>query len=99
MVKYADGPTVEVDVLVTAPIERVWVLVSDIELPARFSSEFLGARWIDDDQNVSIPDTIFASRAVDEPDAADDVHLPQLHRPAPFPPLVVRPLPLAAPAG
>jgi uncharacterized protein YndB with AHSA1/START domain len=51
-VKYADGPTVEVDVLVAAPIERVWALVSDIELPARFSSEFLGARWIDDDQKV-----------------------------------------------
>ena len=45
--KYADGPTVEVDILITAPIERVWELVSDIELPARFSSEFLGARWID----------------------------------------------------
>src|SRR3954452_21407632 len=47
-VKYADGPTVEADVLVAAPIERVWALVSDIDLPARFSSEFLGARWLDD---------------------------------------------------
>jgi hypothetical protein len=47
-VKYADGPTVEVDVFVAASIERVWALVSDIELPARFSNEFLGARWLDD---------------------------------------------------
>ncbi len=46
--KYADGPTVEVDVLVAAPIERVWALVCDIELPARFSGEFLGAEWLDD---------------------------------------------------
>ena len=46
--KYADGPTVEVDTLVHAPIERVWELVTDIELPARFSSEFLGAEWLDD---------------------------------------------------
>lgn len=47
VVKYADGPTVEVETLIAAPIERVWDLVSDIELPARFSSEFLGARLID----------------------------------------------------
>ena len=46
--RYADGPTVEVEVLVHAPVERVWALVSDIELPARFSTEFLGAGWLDD---------------------------------------------------
>ena len=45
--KYADGPTVEVEILIAAPIARVWELVSDIALPARFSSEFLGAQWID----------------------------------------------------
>jgi hypothetical protein len=47
-VRYADGPTVEVDVLVHAPVERVWELVTDIGLPARFSAEFLGASWLDD---------------------------------------------------
>jgi uncharacterized protein YndB with AHSA1/START domain len=45
--RYADTPTVEVDVLIDAPVERVWSLVSDIDLPARFSSEFQGARWLD----------------------------------------------------
>ena len=50
--KYADGPTTEVDVLIAAPIERVWELVSDIELPARFSSEFLGARWMEGERKV-----------------------------------------------
>jgi uncharacterized protein YndB with AHSA1/START domain len=46
--RYDEGPSVEVDVLIDAPIGRVWQLVSDIELPARFSSEFLGATWVDD---------------------------------------------------
>jgi uncharacterized protein YndB with AHSA1/START domain len=46
--KYRDGPSTEVDVLIEAPIERVWQLVTDINLPAQFSTEFLGARWLDD---------------------------------------------------
>ncbi len=48
MTRYADGPTVEVEVLVDAPIERVWVLVTDLNLPSRYSPEFRGAEWIDD---------------------------------------------------
>ena len=46
--KYADSPTVEVELLVDAPIERIWDLVSDIDLPARFSPEFMGAEWLDE---------------------------------------------------
>lgn len=46
--KYDEGPTVEVDVYVDAPIERVWSLVIDINLPSRFSTEFRGAKWVDD---------------------------------------------------
>lgn len=46
--KYADGPTVEVEIDIAAPPSRVWDLVTDIELPARFSSEFQGATWLDD---------------------------------------------------
>ena len=45
--RYADGPTVEVEVHIDAPPARVWELISDIELPARFSSEFQGATWDD----------------------------------------------------
>ena len=45
--KYSDGPSVEVSVRVEAPIERVWALVTDIGLPARFSAEFQGAEWLD----------------------------------------------------
>jgi uncharacterized protein YndB with AHSA1/START domain len=50
--KYVDAPTVEVDMLIHAPVERVWQLVTDIDLPARFSSEFLGATWVDDGPSV-----------------------------------------------
>ncbi len=48
--KYADGPTVQVSVEIDAAPDEVWPLVTDIELPARFSSEFQGAEWLDDDR-------------------------------------------------
>lgn len=41
------GVTVEVDI--DASPERVWELVSDINVPARFSTEFVGAEWVDSD--------------------------------------------------
>jgi uncharacterized protein YndB with AHSA1/START domain len=47
-VRYADGPTAEVEVVVDAPLERVWALVIDIDLPARFSPELVGAEWLDE---------------------------------------------------
>ena len=50
--RYADCPTVDAEVLIDAPIERVWQLVTDIELPARFSNEFAGATWLDDGPRV-----------------------------------------------
>lgn len=34
--------------MVDAPAERVWRLVTDVDLPGRYSSEFKGATWIDD---------------------------------------------------
>ncbi len=47
--KYADGPTVEVSVDVAAEPDALWPLITDIELPARFSGELMGAKWIDPD--------------------------------------------------
>ena len=41
------GVTVEVDI--AASPERVWDLVSDINISARFSNEFQGAEWVDSD--------------------------------------------------
>lgn len=37
-----------VELFVEAPPAAVWPLVTDIDLPARFSTEFQGAEWIDD---------------------------------------------------
>ena len=39
---------VEVETVVGAPVERVWDLVCDVDLPGRFSREFQGGEWIDD---------------------------------------------------
>jgi len=53
-VRYADGPTVDVEVLIDAPIERVWALVSDIRLPAQFSFELQEAHWLDADAGATL---------------------------------------------
>src|ERR1700727_1753360 len=45
--RYADGPSVEVDLHIEAAPGDVWALVSDIQLPARFGTEFLGAEFLD----------------------------------------------------
>ncbi len=45
--RYADGPTAEAEAVVDAPVERVWALVTDIELPAQFSGELQRAEWLD----------------------------------------------------
>lgn len=45
--RYADGPSTEASVDIAAPQQRVWTLVSDPQLPARFSTEFQGAELLD----------------------------------------------------
>jgi uncharacterized protein YndB with AHSA1/START domain len=45
--RYADCPTTEATVHVRASPEAVWRVVTDIQLPARFSDEFQGADWLD----------------------------------------------------
>ncbi len=45
--RYIDGPTTEAKATIHAPAEVVWALITDINLPAKFSSEFTGADWID----------------------------------------------------
>ena len=47
LISSAPGVTVEIDI--AAQPERVWELVSDINISARFSKEFQGADWIDSD--------------------------------------------------
>ena len=43
----ADGPGTVVETDIEAPIADVWALVTDIAFGARFSDEFVGARWAD----------------------------------------------------
>lgn len=43
----ADQPGTWVEIDVDAPVDQVWSLVTDIDLPARFSEELQGASWID----------------------------------------------------
>ena len=45
--RYADGPEAEVSIDIAASPATVWGLVTDINLPARFSDEFTGAEWLD----------------------------------------------------
>ena len=45
--RYSDGPTTEVTRVIAATPSQLWPYVSDIDLPARFSSEFRGAEWLD----------------------------------------------------
>jgi uncharacterized protein YndB with AHSA1/START domain len=45
--RYSDGPTTEAQAVIDAPVDVVWALITDINLPAKFSSEFQGADWID----------------------------------------------------
>ena len=45
--RYADGPTVEVETWIDSPPERVWELVTDMQLIARFSDELQEVQWLD----------------------------------------------------
>jgi uncharacterized protein YndB with AHSA1/START domain len=46
-VRYADKPTVRVDTFIAAPPERVWELVSDIQLMPALSEELCSVEWLD----------------------------------------------------
>jgi F420-dependent oxidoreductase-like protein len=46
--RYADGPSVEVDIYIDAPPAAVWAIASDVTTPSRFSPELVEVSWIDD---------------------------------------------------
>lgn len=46
-VRYSDAPGAEIESNVEAPASVVWAMVTDIELPARFSSELQRVEWLD----------------------------------------------------
>jgi Polyketide cyclase / dehydrase and lipid transport len=45
--QFADGPSVHCDVYVEADVSRVWELVTDIRLSARFIPELQRVAWLD----------------------------------------------------
>lgn len=45
--RYRDTPTVQDTLVVTAPAEQVWELVTDVTLPARFSGELGSVEWVE----------------------------------------------------
>lgn len=44
-VVFADGPGTWAEIFIAASPDDVWTAVTDIDLPAKFSEEFLGATW------------------------------------------------------
>jgi hypothetical protein len=52
--RYRDCPTVECSIRVSASAEDAWALVTDITLPARFSSELQAAEWLDGAATVAV---------------------------------------------
>jgi nitroreductase len=50
--RFEDGPGVVAEIDIDAPPATVWALVRDVNLPARFSTEFLGAEWETEERGV-----------------------------------------------
>ena len=51
-IRFEDGPGAVAEIDIDAPIDRIWRLVTDLNLPARFSDEFLGAEWAGDERGI-----------------------------------------------
>jgi hypothetical protein len=47
VLRYGDCPATQAELVIAAPVPAVWELVCDIQIPARFSSEFDGGAWLD----------------------------------------------------
>jgi nitroreductase len=50
--RFEDGPGAVAEVDIDAPPAVVWDLVTELDLPARFSTEFLGAEWESEQRGV-----------------------------------------------
>ena len=50
--RFEDGPGAIAETDIAASPAAVWALVSDLNLPARFSTEFIGAKWENDRRGV-----------------------------------------------
>jgi hypothetical protein len=52
--RYRDRPTVEVEERIQAEPDAVWAVVTDIDLPARFSPELQSVEWLDGATGVAV---------------------------------------------
>jgi hypothetical protein len=52
--RYRDQPTIEVTQRVRCDVRTAWELVTDINLPARCSSELQAVEWLDDAKTVAV---------------------------------------------
>lgn len=59
--RYADCPTVAVEVDIDASPHAIWALVTDLSVPARFSDEYQGGEWLDG-ATVAAPGARFRGR-------------------------------------
>ena len=50
--RFEDGPGAIAEIDIDAPPAAVWALVTDVNVPTRFSEEFLGAEWQSDERGV-----------------------------------------------
>jgi nitroreductase len=50
--RFDDGPGAIAEADIAAAPSTVWLLVSDLNLPSRFSTEFIGAEWAGDERGV-----------------------------------------------
>jgi Polyketide cyclase / dehydrase and lipid transport len=53
-VRYRDQPTMEVEERVAADPAVIWALVTDIDLPSRFSDELQRVEWLDGASEVAV---------------------------------------------
>jgi uncharacterized protein YndB with AHSA1/START domain len=65
-VRFRDQPTVEVQQRVNADPERIWELVTDINLPTRFSSELHQVEWLDGATEVAVGNRFRGSNRRDD---------------------------------
>ena len=56
-----DGPGVVAEIDTDARPRQVWEVISDINMPAKFSDEFAGAEWLSDDEIAAV--AIFRGRS------------------------------------
>lgn len=75
--RLSDGPGTYVEIEITASPEQLWPIITDLNMPAKFSSEFRGARWAEGSSQPAIGASFIGSNvhaAIGEWDVPCFVH-------------------------